>query len=94
MIKEKEVVFAVEVNTKSEDVSIGFIAIPQTNTAEEKVKVLTRAVQNGTYVNWSGSNRRKFAQKALAKGHTIEFRIGVAPFNGQSKAGKGFTMNQ
>ncbi len=94
MTIRKEIVFAVEVNTKGEDESIGFITIPQTTTAEEKQKGLTKAVESGKWVNWSGSNRRKFIQKLQSKGHTVEFRIGEAPFNGKSKAGKGFTMNQ
>jgi len=94
MTKMKKIVFAVEVNTKQEDESIGFITIPQTSTAEEKQKGLTKAVESGRWVNWSGSNRRKFVQKLLSKGHTVEFRIGDAPFNGKSKAGKGFTMAQ
>tara|TARA_B110000967_G_C18408174_1_gene327944 strand:+ start:191 stop:478 length:288 start_codon:yes stop_codon:yes gene_type:complete len=89
---KKQIIIAVEVNQKEEDINIGFMVSPTIRSVHDKLDGLRRAVQTGAYKNWSGANRVKFVDQVIARGNFIDFRIFEGQFNGKTRAGTGITL--
>ena len=90
----KQIILAIETTPKGEDIDIGFMVSPKVRSITEKLKGLRRSVDNGSYLKWSGANRRKFVSRVLGNGNQVDFRVCEVDYNGKTKAGVGITVEQ
>ena len=70
-----EVIVAVEQDSEGRDIDIGFMMMAKQMPLEQKRMRSQRAIDTGAYRNWSGRNRVKFIDQALAKGHTVQLKV-------------------
>jgi len=90
----KQIILAIETTPKGEDIDIGFMVSPKVRSITEKLKGLRKSVDNGSYLKWSGANRRKFVSRVLGNGNLVDFRVFEGDYNGKTKAGVGITVEQ
>lgn len=68
------VIIAVEQDPAGCDLDIGFMMAPEHQTCERKIATAQADIDTGRYRQWN-ANRRRFVDRALARGHRVVFRL-------------------